>query len=202
MNDRNKSRRASERAPERPTGTAESDVSVSTTSGRNIAVQEELDFLWKTGSHLNDQIRFADSKAGFTVALSTATIGGFFGSGAHKVLTQSPPAVWRITGWLTGSAFVLLGGSILLGIWTVHPRFAARQQSQITFWEEILRYGSGREFHEKLRQQSPDEVLRIVSQHVFALAEICRAKYAFLSGCMAAGAAGGMAAALVMLWKR
>jgi Family of unknown function (DUF5706) len=199
MNNRNKSRRASEQlagpAAERVEG-------VTATSRGHLAGPGELDFLWKTGSYLNEQIRFADSKAGFAVALSTAIMGGFFGSGAQKLFTQSTAASWGFAGWLAVCAFVLLGGSVLLGVWTVHPRFPAHSQSQITFWGEILRYGSGDVFHEKLRSGLPDEVTRIVSQHVFALAEICRAKYAFLCACMIAGVLGGATAALVMLLRR
>ena len=164
-------------------------------------IKMQFDFLWNTHKYLNDAIRFADTKAGFTVALACTIVGALFAGKLHHLFLLIPPRQWTPISWLSAAAFLGLGASIASGVWTICPRLSNKQPKGFLYWGGVTEHGSPENFWAKMKDQSQEALVEHLAHHAFCLSEISRTKYFWVSLAMTFGALGGLLAALVLLFK-
>ena len=170
-------------------------------AGAPAEIKTQLDFLWNTHKYLNDSIRFADTKAGFTVALTCTIVGALFAGKLHDLFLLAAPKQWPPIAWLSAAAFLGLGASIACGAWTIRPRLSNKQPKGFLYWGGVTEHGSPETFWAEMKNQSQEALVEHLAHHVFCLSEISRVKYLWAWVAMTFGALGGLLAALVLLFK-
>lgn len=164
-------------------------------------VKPHLDFLWNAHKYQNDYIRFADTKAAFTVALASTIMGALFTAKLHELFILAAPKQWTLISWLAAGAFLALGASIACGVWTIRPRLSHKQPKGFLYWGAVAEHGSPETFWSGLKAQSLDGLGEHVAHHVFALSRLAGRKYFWVSLAMTFGAVGGLFATLALLFK-
>jgi hypothetical protein len=80
------------------------------------------DFLWQVHEYTNEHIRFADTKAAFIVAASTALISALVASLILDSLLRRALSVWSGSQWIAAFGLLLLSASVVLGVVAIRPR--------------------------------------------------------------------------------
>lgn len=164
-------------------------------------LKAQSEYLWNTHKYKNDYIRFADTKAAFTVAFCSALLAAMYKDGLHQVFLATAPKVWSPTAWIAVGSFLSLAIAIGCGVWTIRPRLSSRQPKGLIYWGGIAEHGSPEMFWNSLRTQSQDQLTEHLAHHVFRLSELAKQKYFWVSVSMTAGAAGGGLAVLALLFR-
>jgi hypothetical protein len=79
-------------------------------------------FLWDVHKYTNDYIRFADTKAAFVAAASTALIGTLVSSTVLDSCFRVTPCAWFKVQWLAMVGLLLLATSLSLAVNAIRPR--------------------------------------------------------------------------------
>jgi hypothetical protein len=167
-------------------------------SAEELAAQTR--FLSHVDLHIAESIRFADSKAGFAVALCTALIGAMFAAKCHLHFVHVPLRHWTIFSILSLTAFALLLASIVAAVVAIRPRLWNSPQSLIA-WQNIARCEDCDAFvHGVLRQRSEDMGMQL-AKHIHSGATICTKKYRWVNASISLGTIGGLLGAIVIAWQ-
>lgn len=175
-------------------------VAVSPSPANTSTLPHAGEFLWKTHSYINEYIRFADAKAGFTVAIATALIGALFTARCHERFLYIAPVQWTGIGWLSFLSFAFLLASILAAVAAVRPRLWTTPSEGFIFWESVTAFKSPENFTGALLNQTPDSLAVQVAHHVYALSTVCRRKYLYVNAAIMLGVAGGILGGLTLLY--
>ena len=164
-------------------------------------IKIHFDFLWNTHRYLNESIRFADTKAGFTVALACPVVGALFAGKLQDLFLLTAPRQWSPISWLSAAAFLALGSSITMGVWTISPRLISKQPHGFLYWGGVTEHGSPETFWANMKTQSQETLVEHLAHHVFCLSQISQTKYSWARLAMALGMLGGLLAVLVLLFR-
>lgn len=155
------------------------------------------DHLWRVHSYIGEMIRFADAKAGFTLAVSGAVLG------ALVALDQTPGhglrEAWRWPQWCCLLAYLLLATSAVAGAWCVRPRLRGAPGKGFVFWKNIAAFHSHADFAREFFDQPQVALDQQLAESVHDLALICETKYRFLEIAVFTGIAGSLLGALALL---
>ena len=182
-------------------GNAGQESRESVQAAGEVTSKPQLDFLWSTHRYLNDYIRFADTKAGFTIAISSSITTALFHSKVQDSFLLVAPKQWGIVAFAAVFAFLALIVSISFGAWTIRPRLSTRQSKGFIYWGSIARYGAPEAFWDALKRRPEGEMAEYLAHHVFDLSEVCKMKYASVRSAMLWAAVGATLSILVMLFK-
>jgi hypothetical protein len=161
----------------------------------------QSDYLWNTHKYKNDYIRFADTKAAFTVTFCSAIIAALFKGDFHKLFLAAAPLSWTSSAWMSLGSFFSLAIAIGCGVWAIRPRLASRQPKGLIYWGGIVEHGSAETFWSFMKTQSQEQLTENLAHHVFRLAQLAKQKYFWVSISMTAAAAGGILAAAMLLFN-
>lgn len=165
------------------------------------AEQASLDFLWKIHGYVNEYIRFADTKAAFTITLAVAVLGGLLSSGVHRLVVLAPPSQWTLLESAAGASMFLLAISVFLGGCAIWPRFWRRGAGEgHIFWGAIVEQPNANAFWAGIRNRAPENLTEAVAHHVYSLANVCARKYSYVSLSMGAAFVGAVLGALALVW--
>jgi pycsar effector protein len=164
------------------------------------SAEPPLDFLWKAHSYTNEYIRFADAKAAFLVTIAAALAGALISSKVFDGLRLVSVADWPAAAWIAVFSILCLGSSVVCATWTVRPRLWGKDQKDVIFWGGIVRYDSADTFCAEVERLSEVEQAHAVGRHLYVLARICKRKYDWSNAAILFGTAGGLSAALAVLW--
>lgn len=143
----------------------------------------QLDFAWKTHEYINNYIRFADTKAAFVIAWTSAIFGTFYVGHLHEAVIQSHFTLknisWTIT--LASLALPLLSASFLAAAWSIIPRLPTRQLSGLVFWESILVHASGDLYANALGRNDTNQLTRHLCVQIHTVAAVARKKYRWIT---------------------
>jgi hypothetical protein len=144
-----------------------------------ILQDTHLDFAWKTHEYINNYIRFADTKAAFVIAWSSAILGTLYVGRLHEAALQSHFTLKDIS-WVTTLAtlaFPILGTSFLIAAWSIIPRLSTRQLSGLIFWESILIHANGELYANALGRNDNNQLARHLCVQIHTVAAVARKKY-------------------------
>jgi len=163
-------------------------------------IREE--FLWKVHSYINEYVRFADTKAGFCVALAAAVMGALYSAKAHTQFMGTPPLQWPLLAWLSIAAFAALFASIVFAVSAVRPRLWIHSSKGLIFWDSISKHGSPEAFSSAVLNEPASELDSHVAHHLYSLSAVCRRKYKYVNAAILAGVLGGGLGAIVLLFRQ
>jgi hypothetical protein len=162
-----------------------------------------LDFAWKTHEYINNYIRFADTKAAFVVAWSSAIIGTLYVGHLHEAVMQSRFTLNDIsfTTTLAALALPLLSASFLGAAWSIIPRLPTKQRSGLVFWESILVHASGDLYANALGRNDGNQLARHLCVQIHTIAAVARKKYFCVTVSMWLAFFGTILGILAILFK-
>lgn len=165
---------------------------------------DRWDFLWKTHSYLNDYIRFADTKAGIIMALSTALLGGLVASKVHhwcgpsRLDLENPDFRATVVGSGAFSAFALLIVAFCFAVLALAPRLWVQkvrgladtvkhwfkgapdqraQPSGFIFWAEILQFPDGDAYWQGVKGATKSSMEEHLAKRLHDLSALTDEKY-------------------------
>jgi hypothetical protein len=156
------------------------------------------DFLWQVHEYTNEYIRFADTKAAFIVAASTALIGTSISSLILDSFLRKAPSLWYGSQWLAALGLLLLSISLLLSLWAIKPRLWNKTPIGFIFWESIFGHQSATKFSENIHKTTAHERTNAIAEHLFTLASVAKRKYAYVDYAIWVGGGGGVLTAIAI----
>jgi Family of unknown function (DUF5706) len=162
------------------------------TEKKNSSTEEQIEFAWHNFEDQQAIIRAADLKAGYLVPFLL-----FFGASTIPLGTEVVPRMrWSDTAGLIAAALYILTyawltvgfvWSLLLLSRAMTPRIAKhhsspREGSELLYYEHVLRHKDHDDYFQALRSAGPEQLLRNITDQVFELSQICKAKLGNLRG--------------------
>ena len=158
-------------------------------------------FLWDIHKYTNDYIRFADTKAAFVVAASTALVGTLVSSSIFESCFRRTPCQWSPLQWVALVGLLLLTASLFLSVSAVRPRLWNKTSIGYIFWESIAGHGSPQEFSRAVGELPARMRTRAISDHLFVLATVAKRKYAYVKLAIYTGLPGAALAGIALFMQ-
>src|SRR5215475_9927198 len=155
-------------------------------------VAEQIEFAWHNFEDQQAIIRAADLKAGYLVPFLL-----FFGASMVPLGTEVVPKMrWATIGgaaaallYIASTALVTVGfvWSLALISRAMTPRIAKHHQtpakgSELLYYEHVLRHKDSGTYYEAMSSAGPEQMLRNITDQVYELSQICKAKLDNLRG--------------------
>jgi hypothetical protein len=154
--------------------------------------EEQIEFAWHNFEDQQAIIRAADLKAGYLVPFLL-----FFGASTIPLGTVVVPKMrWGDTAGVVASGlYILTYAWLTIGfVWslilisrTMTPRIARHHQSpregsELLYYEHVVRHKDSGQYYEAVSKAGPEQMLRNITDQVFELSLICKAKLDNLRG--------------------
>jgi hypothetical protein len=154
--------------------------------------KEQIEFAWHNFEDQQAIIRAADLKAGYLVPFLL-----FFGASTIPLGTEVVPKMrWGDTaGGVASGLYILTYAWLTVGfVWSLilisramTPRIARhhrspREGSELLYYEHVVRYKDSGQYYEAVSKAGPEQMLRNITDQVFELSLICKAKLDNLRG--------------------
>jgi hypothetical protein len=148
--------------------------------------QEQIEFAWHNFEDQQAIIRAADLKAGYLVPFLLF----FAASTVPLAVDVAPRLEWKDPfGAVACTLYILTYLGLAFGfVWSLilishvlTPRIARhhqspRQGSELLYYEHVLRHKDSSQYYEALSKAGPEQMLRNITDQVFELSVICKAK--------------------------
>jgi len=162
--------------------------------------RDRQDFVWHVHAYLNDQIKFADTKAAFVAALATGVTGALYGAHVHEHFTGPAGAGRLWPGGVAAAAFGLLIFSLVTCLASIVPRRRSFQPRGYIYWGAIAEHDSQETYYRQLQSETADALTEHLGHHAYTLATICKDKYRWLTWAIVSLVAGGVIGGALLLW--
>ena len=154
--------------------------------------KEQIEFAWHNFEDQQAIIRAADLKAGYLVPFLL-----FFGASTIPLGTEVVPKMrWGdLAGGVASGLYILTYAWLTVGfVWSLilisramTPRIARhhrspREGSELLYYEHVVRYKDSGQYYEAVSKAGPEQMLRNITDQVFELSLICKAKLDNLRG--------------------
>jgi hypothetical protein len=160
-----------------------------------------LDFLWKTHGRLNEDARFADTKAAVVIMFASGLIASLSALKLHVLILSRSPLHWGFLEPLAAAGYILLTAGMCLAAWSMKPRLDRAHDRGFLFWDSIRGYPTSQEFWQAYRVQNAGTLNEHMAHHVYTLAGVCQKKYRLVGLGMWAFFLGALAAMAAFLLK-
>lgn len=156
------------------------------------------DFLWQVHEYSNEYIRFADTKAAFIAAATSALIGASISSSVLDSFLLKAPSVWYWSQWLAAIGLLLLSLSTFFSLVVVWPRLWNKTSVGFIFWEAITGHQSAANFSQAIHKTTGQERTTSIAEHLFILGSVARRKYLYAKYALWLGVPGGGLTAIAL----
>jgi hypothetical protein len=164
-----------------------------------VATTESADqFLWQVHRYTNDYIRFADTKAAFIAAVSTALIGSLVSSTIFDSCFRKTLCLWSKLQWVGIVGLLLVIIALAFSVAAIRPRLWNKTSVGYIFWESVAGHGTAQAFSHTVRELQAQDRTTAISDHLFVLATVAKRKYLYVSLAMYAVVAGGFLTGIVL----
>jgi hypothetical protein len=148
--------------------------------------EDQINFAWRNFEDQQAIIRAADLKAGYLVTFLL-----FFGASTIPLGKEVLPALqWatRLEDWVSALYLISYGGFVLTFVWSLYlishvltPRVARHSHKQHTgtdllYYEHVLHHENNDKYFEGVSNANSMRILRNITDQVFELSFICKAK--------------------------
>jgi Family of unknown function (DUF5706) len=150
------------------------------------STEDQIAFAWHSFEDHQAIIRAADLKAGYLVPFLL-----FFGASTIPLGTEVVPKMkWGdTTGAIAAAFYVLTYAWLAVGfVWSLAlisramtPRIAKhhktpREGSELLYYEHVLRHAGSEQYFLAMSKAGPEQMLRNITDQVYELSQICKAK--------------------------
>jgi hypothetical protein len=160
-----------------------------------------MTFLLTVHGRVNDDSRFADSKAAAVIVLGTGLIASLYGAKLHMGVISKPFSQWGLLEPLSAAAYCLLGVGVFLAAWAIKPRLDKAHEKGFVFWASIRGFADAEEFWQAFRSNNLKDLIQHVAQSTYTLAGVCKTKYFWVGLSIWTSFFGAVAAMAAVLLK-
>jgi hypothetical protein len=160
-------------------------------AGGNGEANSLEDFLWQVHGYTNEYIRFADTKAAFIAAATSALIGTSISSSVLDSFLLKTPCLWYRSQWLALIGLLMLSLSTICSLAVVWPRLWNKTPVGFIFWESIAGHRSAANFSQGIHKATGQERTTAIAEHLFILGSVARRKYLYVKYALWLGVPGG-----------
>lgn len=161
----------------------------------DVASHELPEFILQ---YQQDQIAFADQKAGFTFVATGALAAYMDGKGVLHAL-DATSNFWTLRAWLGLAAFLMLVAASLAAVTVVVPRRKHRLPTGILFSDGIRAHPDASAYAEAVERLTDVSARTEILRHAYLLAGVTQRKYGALNLAIRMGALGVLFTAFYLL---
>jgi hypothetical protein len=159
-------------------------------------------FLWNQQRYLLENIKLADTKAGFIMTISAAVLSASLSPGGrlsfHLTKLSTPRSY-------VGTILFILGltgliASTLFSAWSIKPRLRSSVAPSPVSWVNIARYKGVHHFLQANRAMTEETAADLLCEQVYFMSRICVQKHRLISTSILLALIGGflLAAAIAI----
>ena len=151
-------------------------------------------FLWNQQRYLLENIKLADTKAGFVLTISAAVLSASLSPGGRLSFHLSKLSSLQS---YVGTILFILGiaaliASTLFSAWSIKPRLRSSAQPSPVSWVNIARYKDVESFREVNRSMSESTAADLLCEQVYWMSRICVQKHHLISTSISLALVGGL----------
>ena len=156
-------------------------------------------FLWNQQRYLLENIKLADTKAGFVMTFAAALLSAGLSPGGRISLNLS--RMTTTPRGIVGAGFAVLGvcgliAAALYGAWSIKPRIRANSRPSPVSWVNVARYPTLGEFQEASRRLTTESAEDFLAEQLYFMSCICVKKHHLVSTAITLALCGGFCLAL------
>ncbi len=164
-------------------------------------VVNRIMFLWNQQRYLLENIKLADTKAGFVLTISAAVLSASLSPGGRLAFHFSK--LESVRGYVATVFFVagiaMLISSTLFSAWSIKPRLRSHVKPSPASWVNVAKYVSPESFRDVNRGLTEQHAADLLCDQVYWMARICVQKHKLISTSIWMALAGGLLVALAIL---
>ncbi len=148
----------------------------------DISIEKQLFLVQEMIKENNNAITVADAKAGFNIILCSSILGVFFSffDNILDFLKEKDTIIIVFTSIVITISLILVFLSIILSIFSVIPRFGSledRKKPALPYFHYVTKkIENPNQLFKKIKEQSPTDILEMLSIQSFELAKIADKK--------------------------
>ena len=150
-------------------------------------------FLWNQQRYLLENIKLADTKAGFIMTISAAVLSASLSPGGRLSFHLSKLSSVRS---YFGTAFFVVGllaliASTLFSAWSIKPRLRSSAPASPVSWVNLARYKTPSAFRDANRTMTEGRAADLLCEQVYFMSRICVQKHHLISTSILLALSGG-----------
>ena len=150
-------------------------------------------FLWNQQRYLLENIKLADTKAGFIMTISAAVLSASLTPGSRLAFHFSSLSTPR--SYLGAALFVAgitgLIASTLFSAWSIKPRLRSIAQPSPVSWVNVARYKSVHSFRDASRSMTDELAAELLAEQMYFMSRVCVQKHHLVSTSILLALIGG-----------
>jgi hypothetical protein len=164
---------------------------ISVISAENII--DRTAFLWNQQRYLLENIKLADSKAGFVLTISAAVLSASLSPGGRFAFHFS--RLESVQSYI-GTALFLAGigtliAATLFSAWSIKPRLRSHVKASPASWVNVAKYKDPESFRDVNRRLSESEAADLLCDQVYWMSRICVQKHMLIATSITLALVGG-----------
>ena len=156
-------------------------------------IVDRTKFLWNQQRYLLENIKLADTKAGFVMTISAAVLSASLSPGGR--LSFHLAGLSSIRSYFGTVLFVLgVGGliaSTLFSAWSIKPRLRSSVHASPVSWVNLARYKTPQAFRDANRTMTEGHAADLLCEQVYFMSRICVQKHHLISTSILLALSGG-----------
>jgi len=168
---------------------------------RHDEIEDRIRFLWNQERYLLENIKLADTKAGFVLTISAAVLSASLsprGRFAFHFAKLGTARSYLGTGLFVVGIGMLIAAT-LASAWSIKPRLKSDGEPSPVSWVSLARYKDASAFNRDHRAMTEEQAADLLSEQVYWMSRICVHKHRLISTSIWAALAGGLLVALAIL---
>lgn len=165
------------------------------------AVIDRTKFLWNQQRYLLENIKLADTKAGFVLTISAAVLSASLSPGGRLAFHLSK--LDSVRGYVATGLFVVgiatLVTALLFSAWSIKPRLRSHVKPSPVSWVNVAKYKTPEEFRQVNREVTEQQAADLLCDQVYWMARICVQKHMLISTSIWMALTGGLLVAAAIL---
>ena len=158
------------------------------------AIVDRTKFLWNQQRYLLENIKLADTKAGFVLTISAAVLSASLSPGGrlsfHLSKLSSPLSYIGTIIFIAGIATLI--ASTLFSAWSIKPRLRSSAKPSPVSWVNVARYDGVETFRNANRLMTESVAADLLSEQVYWMSRICVQKHHLISTSITLALTGGL----------
>jgi len=156
-------------------------------------IVDRTKFLWNQQRYLIENIKLADTKAGFVMTISAAVLSASLSPGGrlsfHLSKLSSVRSYFGTILFVVG--LVALIASTLFSAWSIKPRLRTSAPASPVSWVNLARYKTPQAFRDANRAMTEGHAADLLCEQVYYMARICVQKHHLISTSILLALSGG-----------
>lgn len=163
---------------------------------------DRVTFLWNQQRYILENIKLADTKAGFVMTFAAALLSAGLSPGGRVSLNLAhhASAAHGIAGpGLAVAAICALAASALCSAWSIKPRLFSKGKPSPVSWVSVARYPNVESFVQVSSTLDRETSAHYLSEQVYYMSCICLTKHGLISRSILFSLLGGISMAMSII---